>query len=115
MAVIAWTPAIRNLPGNCPLPGTSCMTIAKLCVRWRNERSMRHAGPETWRWLDPVVINAVHDPQPAEQGGSEGARDVGELTTHTPAESTLRRVKRQMQLISPPRTPAALRKTMASL
>ena len=30
-----------------------------------------------WRWLDPDVINAVHDRQLAEHGGSEGVRDAG--------------------------------------
>lgn len=30
-----------------------------------------------WRWLDPAVINAVHDRQLAEHGGSEGVRDAG--------------------------------------
>lgn len=30
-----------------------------------------------WRWLDPVVINAVHDQQLAEHGGPEGVRDSG--------------------------------------
>ena len=29
------------------------------------------------RWLDPDVINAVHDRQLAEHGGSEGVRDAG--------------------------------------
>lgn len=30
-----------------------------------------------WRWIDPVVITAVHDRQLAEHGGSEGVRDAG--------------------------------------
>lgn len=30
-----------------------------------------------WRWLDLVVINAVHDRQLAEHGGPEGVRDSG--------------------------------------
>ncbi|MEI4263475.1 type II toxin-antitoxin system death-on-curing family toxin [Roseovarius sp. D0-M9] len=30
-----------------------------------------------WRWIDPIVINAVHDRQLAEHGGSEGVRDAG--------------------------------------
>ncbi|MGI3212180.1 type II toxin-antitoxin system death-on-curing family toxin [Roseovarius tibetensis] len=30
-----------------------------------------------WRWIDPTVINAVHDRQLAEHGGSEGIRDAG--------------------------------------
>jgi death-on-curing protein len=30
-----------------------------------------------WRWLDPAVINAVHDRQLAEHGGAEGVRDAG--------------------------------------
>ena len=30
-----------------------------------------------WRWIDPAVINAVHDRQLAEHGGSEGVRDAG--------------------------------------
>ena len=30
-----------------------------------------------WRWVDPAVINAVHERQLAEHGGSEGARDAG--------------------------------------
>ncbi len=32
---------------------------------------------EAWRWIDPVVINAVHDRQLAEHGGSESVRDAG--------------------------------------
>ena len=32
---------------------------------------------KNWRWIDPVVINAVHDRQLAEHGGSEGVRDSG--------------------------------------
>jgi death-on-curing protein len=30
-----------------------------------------------WRWLDPTVVNAVHDRQLAEHGGSAGVRDPG--------------------------------------
>ena len=30
-----------------------------------------------WRWLEPTVVNAVHDRQLAEHGGSEGVRDSG--------------------------------------
>jgi death-on-curing protein len=30
-----------------------------------------------WRWLDPIVVNAVHDRQLAEHGGSEGVREAG--------------------------------------
>lgn len=30
-----------------------------------------------WRWLDPDIINAVHERQLAEHGGSEGVRDAG--------------------------------------
>ena len=30
-----------------------------------------------WRWLEPTVVNAVHDRQLAEHGGSEGVRDAG--------------------------------------
>ena len=30
-----------------------------------------------WRWLDPDIINAVHDRQLAEHGGAEGVRDAG--------------------------------------
>ena len=30
-----------------------------------------------WRWLDPAVVNAVHDRQLAEHGGAEGVRDFG--------------------------------------
>ncbi len=30
-----------------------------------------------WRWIDAAVINAVHDRQLAEHGGSEGIRDGG--------------------------------------
>ncbi len=30
-----------------------------------------------WRWIDPLVINAVHDRQLAEHGGSEGVCDAG--------------------------------------
>jgi len=33
--------------------------------------------PKDWRWIDPAVINAVHDRQLAEHGGSEGVRDAG--------------------------------------
>ncbi|MAJ64448.1 MAG: type II toxin-antitoxin system death-on-curing family toxin [Alphaproteobacteria bacterium] len=33
--------------------------------------------PFNWRWIDPTVINAVHDRQLAEHGGSEGIRDAG--------------------------------------
>jgi death-on-curing protein len=29
-----------------------------------------------WRWLEPAVVNAVHDRQLAEHGGSEGVRDA---------------------------------------
>ncbi|MDR9483467.1 MAG: type II toxin-antitoxin system death-on-curing family toxin [Salibaculum sp.] len=32
-----------------------------------------------WRWLDPAVINAVHDRQLAEHGGAEGVRDAGSI------------------------------------
>lgn len=34
-------------------------------------------SPRNWRWIDPAVINAVHDRQLAEHGGSEGIRDAG--------------------------------------
>ncbi len=32
---------------------------------------------KNWCWVDPAVINAVHDRQLAEHGGSEGVRDAG--------------------------------------
>ncbi|MEA2744602.1 MAG: death on curing protein [Acetobacteraceae bacterium] len=30
-----------------------------------------------WRWIDPMVVQAVHDSQLAEHGGMEGVRDQG--------------------------------------
>jgi len=30
-----------------------------------------------WRWIDPVIINAVHDRQLAEHGGAGGLRYAG--------------------------------------
>lgn len=39
---------------------------------------LSEAAPQKeWRWIDPAVINAVHDRQLAEHGGSEGIRDAG--------------------------------------
>lgn len=32
-----------------------------------------------WRWIDISVINAIHDRQLAEHGGSEGVRDLGAI------------------------------------
>ena len=32
-----------------------------------------------WRWIDPAIINAVHDRQLAEHGGSEGIRGAGSI------------------------------------
>lgn len=32
---------------------------------------------KAWRWIDPAVINAVHDRQIGEHAGSEGIRDAG--------------------------------------
>lgn len=32
-----------------------------------------------WRWIEPAIINAVHDRQLAEHGGSEGVRDAGAI------------------------------------
>lgn len=34
---------------------------------------------EPWVWIDPVVIQAVHDEQLAEHGGAAGTRDEGLL------------------------------------
>ena len=34
---------------------------------------------ETWVWIDPAVILAVHDEQLAEHGGAAGVRDAGLL------------------------------------
>ncbi len=35
------------------------------------------AANETWVWIDPSVILAVHEEQLAEHGGGAGVRDVG--------------------------------------
>lgn len=35
------------------------------------------AANQTWVWIDPVVILAVHDEQLAEHGGAAGVRDAG--------------------------------------
>ena len=37
------------------------------------------ATNETWVWIDPGVILAVHDEQLAEHGGATGVRDAGLL------------------------------------
>lgn len=34
---------------------------------------------QDWRWIDISVINAIHDRQLAEHGGSEGVRDLGAI------------------------------------
>ena len=34
---------------------------------------------QTWVWIDPAVILAVHDEQLAEHGGAAGVRDAGLL------------------------------------
>jgi death-on-curing protein len=34
---------------------------------------------ETWVWIDPVVVLAVHEDQLAEHGGAAGVRDAGLL------------------------------------
>jgi death on curing protein len=38
-----------------------------------------YSSQKGWRWIDPAVINAVHDRQLAEHGGSEGVRDAGSI------------------------------------
>ena len=35
------------------------------------------AANESWVWIDPNVLYAVHDEQLAEHGGSAGVRDAG--------------------------------------
>jgi len=37
------------------------------------------AANQTWVWIDPAVILAVHDEQLAEHGGAAGVRDAGLL------------------------------------
>ena len=37
------------------------------------------AANDTWVWIDPGVILAVHDEQLAEHGGATGVRDAGLL------------------------------------
>lgn len=37
------------------------------------------AANQTWVWLDPAVILAVHEEQLAEHGGGTGVRDAGLL------------------------------------
>jgi death-on-curing protein len=37
------------------------------------------AANETWVWIDPAVVMAVHDEQLAEHGGAAGVRDQGLL------------------------------------
>lgn len=39
----------------------------------------RPKSPHDWRWIDIAVINAIHDRQLAEHGGSEGVRDLGAI------------------------------------
>ena len=36
---------------------------------------------QTWVWIDPAVVLAVHEVQLAEHGGAAGARDVGLLAS----------------------------------
>ncbi len=35
------------------------------------------AANQSWTWLDPMVLRAVHDEQLAEHGGASGERDPG--------------------------------------
>ena len=37
------------------------------------------AANQTWIWIDPAVVLAVHEEQLAEHGGAAGVRDVGLL------------------------------------
>ena len=37
------------------------------------------AANQTWIWIDPAVVLAVHEEQLAEHGGAAGVRDVGML------------------------------------
>lgn len=37
------------------------------------------ATNDTWQWIEPSVIQAVHDAQLAEHGGAGGTRDEGML------------------------------------
>ena len=39
------------------------------------------ATKATWIWIDPAVIDAVHDAQLAEHGGLAGTRDAGMLAS----------------------------------
>ncbi len=37
------------------------------------------ADDESWVWIDPAAVMAVHEEQPAEHGGGTGVRDAGGL------------------------------------
>ena len=42
---------------------------------------MSQPSANDWIWIDPVVIEAIHDAQLAEHGGTVGIRDAGMLAS----------------------------------